>query len=178
MDLSRYELKDLILTAWKSEVDAEDVYRKVRDGLKNFMLRGRFEFLADEERKHAAFFREFFTRRFPAEPAELPQTSPVPLPEMRLDRESIPISDILTMAMNAEKAASEFYASMAERFPDDEAAPAEIAAGGEPPASVREMLRYIASMEMGHYRLLEIEEENARDQEQYDLVWDMTHLGP
>lgn len=176
MDLSRYELKDLILTAWKSEVDAEAVYRRVRGGVKNFMLRDRFRFLAEEEQKHADFFREFFEQRFPDEPAELPAHSPVPLPEMKLEGESMPISDVLVMAMEAEKSASEFYRSLAERFPEEEGE--AVGTGPEPTASVREMMLYIASMEMGHYRLLEIEEENAREREQYDLVWDMTHLGP
>jgi rubrerythrin len=169
-------MKDMILTAWKSEVNAEKTYLKIREGVKNFWLRDRFQFLADEERKHAAYFQDFYKQQFPGEKVELPETCPVPLPEVKIDRDSIPFSDVIAMAMEAEKAASEFYASWADLMPDAEKAETE--ADGERTASVREMLMYISSMEMGHYRLLEIEEENAREQEQYDLVWDMTHIGP
>ncbi len=176
MDLSKYDMRELILTAWKSEINAEEVYLKIRKGVKNYWLQDRFQFLADEESKHAGFFKDFYHRQFPGEKVELPETCPVPLPEVKIDRDSIPISDVLAMAMEAEKAASEFYASWADRMPD--AGKAGTEANGGPIASVREMLMYISSMEMGHYRLLEIEEENAREQEQYDLVWDMTHIGP
>lgn len=174
MDLSKYDLKDMILTAWKSEVDAEKVYLKIREGVKNFWLQDRFQFLADEERKHASYFQDYYEKQFPGENVELPETCPVPLPEVKIDRETIAMSEVLAMAMEAEKAASEFYASWAEQMPDTGDAESD----GETTASVREMLMYISSMEMGHYRLLEIEEKNSRENEQYDLVWNMTHIGP
>jgi len=176
MDLSRYELKDLILTALKSEVTAEGVYLKVMEQVKNFFLRDRLKFLADEERKHAAFFRDYFNRRFPGETIVLPEVSPVPLPEMKIERETIPISEVMAMGMKTEMAAYEFYTGLAERLPADDDIPDPDT--DEPAHSTREMVLYIASMEMGHYRLLEIEERNALEQEQYEIVWNMTHLGP
>ena len=39
-------------------------------------------------------------------------------------------------------------------------------------------LKYIASMEMGHYRLLELEKEQAEEFEKYDAEFDMMHVGP
>ena len=176
MDLSQFELKDLILTALKSEVDAERVYRKMGDLVKNFMLADRFRFLAEEEKKHAGFFRDYFGRHFPGEPAELPDECPVPLPKVTIESETVPISDVIAMAMAAEKAAQEFYTSLADRLPPEN----ETGEGGVPDgrSSVRGMLLYIASMELGHYRLLEVEAQNAAENEQYEIVWDMTHLGP
>ncbi len=176
MDLSKYELKDLILTALKSEVDAEQVYLKIGKSVKNFMLSDRFKFLAEEERKHAGFFRNYFQRKFPGEPEELPGECPVPLPKVMIESETIPISDVIAMAMAAEKAACEFYSSLAERLPEEEERGSMSDTQGR--SSVKGMLLYIASMEMGHYRLLEIEEQNAKENEQYEIIWNMTHLGP
>ena len=49
MDLTRYNLKDVILTAMKSEVDSRAVYEKLADRVENFMLKDRLKFLAGEE---------------------------------------------------------------------------------------------------------------------------------
>lgn len=40
------------------------------------------------------------------------------------------------------------------------------------------MLIYIAEMEKGHYKLLEIEKENAEKFEAYNIEWPMMHIGP
>jgi len=66
--------------------------------------------------------------------------------------------------MNAEKAAYYFYLSLANKFKMDE--------------ELSRRLKYIASMEMGHYRLLEIEKEQAETYEMYDAEFEMMHVGP
>ena len=66
--------------------------------------------------------------------------------------------------MNAEKAAHYFYLSLTNKFKMDE--------------ELSRRLRYIASMEMGHYRLLELEKEQAEEFEKYDVEFDMMHIGP
>ena len=65
--------------------------------------------------------------------------------------------------MEAESAAHDFYLSMAGRYEDDK--------------NIKKTLQYFATMEMGHYKLLEIERKNALDFEQYDQVWPMMHAG-
>lgn len=40
------------------------------------------------------------------------------------------------------------------------------------------MIFYVASMEMGHYRLLEIERENAERFEVFEVSWPDIHVGP
>jgi rubrerythrin len=45
-------------------------------------------------------------------------------------------------------------------------------------ADTNKMLKYLASMEMGHYRLLEVEKKNVLEFEYYDQVWPMMHAGP
>lgn len=175
MDLSTYELKDLVLTALKSEVEAEKVYLSVANSVRNFMLKDRLKFLAEEEKKHARFFTDLFKKRYPDESIQLPEKTVVPLPEIHFDTETVPLSDVLGQAMRAEKAAFEFYTGMARLFDDE---PEDGYYGFSKATSVKEMLHYVASMEMGHFRILEIEQQSAKEKEQYEVYWDMTHLGP
>ena len=39
-------------------------------------------------------------------------------------------------------------------------------------------LDYFASMEKGHYRLLEVERDEAERAEDYEIEWPMIHVGP
>jgi rubrerythrin len=164
MDLEEFSLEDLILTALKSEKEAKDVYAKMADGVKNFVLKDRLKFLASEEEKHRIFFETLYKKKFPEKDIVIPETSPVPLPDMKGIFEGIPISDMLQMAMDAEQAAHDFYLNLAERFTGDDA--------------ILKTLKYIASMELGHHRLLEIERTQVLEFEYFDNVWPMMHVGP
>jgi len=164
MNLDSYDLQTLLLTALRSEIEARHIYNKMANRVKNFMLKDRMNFLADEEKKHANFFRVMYEQKFPGSDIELPEKSPVPLPGIRIDDESLPISDLIGDAMEAEKAAHDFYMHLSERYSDN--------------ADVKNMLIYIATMEMGHYKLLEIEQENCRVFESFDITWPLMHVGP
>ena len=165
MDLSIYSVEDLILTARKSEAEAQQAYAKLASGVKNFALKERLAFLAGEEDKHGRFFEQLYQKQYPQKEMVLPQgDSPVPLPEISIDTENVPLSEILESAMKAETAAREFYFGLADRFDEQ--------------PEIQRMLHYIASMELGHYKILEIEAENARKFEDYDSEWPMMHVGP
>lgn len=164
IDIDKYSKKDLLLTALKSEEDSKNVYHDLAGRVKNFMLKDKLEFLSAEEQKHYDFISKLWKETFPAEEIILPEETPVPLPEITIDSEELRFSDIFLQAMNAEKAAHYFYLSLANKFKMDE------------DLSLR--LKYIASMEMGHYRLLEIEKEQAEEFEMYDAEFDMMHVGP
>jgi rubrerythrin len=164
MDLGEYSTEDLILTALKAEVGAYKVYTTLANGVQNAYLKGRLQFLAGEEEKHAAFFDKLYRTEFEGRDPVLPDTSPVPLPDITIPTEQVPITSIFTQGMEAEKAASEFYASMAERW----------GKGSE----AYDMLMYFSKMEMGHYRLLETERDAAADFEEFDSVWPLMHAGP
>lgn len=163
MDISNYTLKDCILTAIKSEIEAHTIYNKIAKSVKNIMLKDRLEFLAKEELKHQEFFEKLFKSTFPDEELVLPEESPVPLPEIEFDSEMVLLSDILSAAMDAEMAAYEFYNELSKLI-DDKAA--------------SNTLKYIASMEMGHYGLIEIERDLAKEREDYEIEWGMMHVGP
>jgi len=164
VDLSEYTDEDLLLAATRAEVDARELYTGLASGVHNMMLRDRLAFLADEEAKHMAFLEQEYERRFPGKALDLPERSPVPLPAVRVTGEDVMISEVLGMAMEAERAARGFYISMAERF-------------ASVPAT-RAMLLYFASMEMGHYHILSAERENVLRNEDYDVDWGMMHVGP
>ena len=145
MDLSIYSVEDLILTARKSESEAQQAYSGLAAGIKNFALRERLNFLAGEEDKHGRFFEQLYHKQYPQKEMILPRgDSPVPLPRISIDTENMPLSEILEGAMKAETAAREFYLGLVDRF------------DGQP--EIQRMLHYIASMELGHYKILEIED--------------------
>ncbi len=164
MDLTKFTREELILTALKSEVEAKKIYSILAEMVKNAFLKERLNFLAAEEEKHRQFFEELYKKEFPGKEISLPEKTPVPLPEMIITKETVPLTEVLEMAMRAEMAAYEFYNSLADLYKEE--------------AGTENMLRYIASMEMGHYRLLEIERQQAQRFEDFDIAWSMIHIGP
>jgi len=134
MDLSIYSLEDLVLAALKSEIEAKAAYTELAESVKNFILKERLNFLAQEEEKHRGLLERLYRKRFPDKELVVPEEkSPVPLPEIQIDMESMPI---------------------------------------------KKMLHWVASMELGHYLILESERDNARKFEDYDSEWPMMHVGP
>jgi rubrerythrin len=162
MDIKIYNLEDLLLTAIKSEVESEKVYSALATGVGNFMLKDRFTFFASEEANHKAFFEWLYQKNYPNRRIVLPEKTPVPLPIIRV-RKGIAITEVIGDAMEAEKVAYDFYMQLSERF------------AGAP--DIKNMLFYVASMEMGHYRILEAERENAANFESFQMVWPMAHVG-
>ncbi len=67
MKLSNISLEDLLLSAIKSEVESKKIYEDLARKVKNFMLKDRFKFLADEEEKHRAFFEWLYKNTLKAE---------------------------------------------------------------------------------------------------------------
>ena len=153
MDISSYSLEDLLLAAIKSELEAEEVYLKLADRVKNPFLKGRLEFLANEERKHKAFLEGIFKESFPTKSIVLPRESVVPMPVVKLYGENGSMRDVIVVledAMKAEKAASEFYSSLKDRFKD---------------SKIRKTLHYLSLMEQDHYRILQMERDQMAEVE-------------
>jgi len=163
MDLSGFELEDLLLAAIKSEVESKQLYSKMAKKTKNGLLKDKLEFLANEEEKHKNFIEEICMNHFPEKEIVLPKTTPVPLPEVEFS-EDTPMSQLLLQAMNAEQAASKFYKSLAGRF--------------EEGTKFYNTLMYFSDMEVGHYKILEMEKESMERFEEGDVYWPMVHVGP
>jgi len=163
MDYSKYSVKDCLLTAIKSEIEAKAIYKAIAEQVKNMMLKDRLLFIAEEEVKHREYFESLFKKLFPGEKIVLPEKSPVPLPEIKINKENILLSEIFAKAMEAEMAAFDFYTQLSKKFGDEE---------------TKKMLTYIAYMEKGHYNLLELERRAIEEAEDYEINWPMTHVGP
>ncbi len=147
MDIEKYNLDELLLVGIKSEIESEKVYRSLAGQVKDPFLRNRLEFLASEEKGHRAFLEGLFRKKFPEKPLVVPEKSRIPLPEVHMYGETGSIRDVISVmdeAMKAEEAAADFYNSLKARCTDQ---------------SAREILHYLALMEMDHYKILKMERE-------------------
>ncbi len=163
MDLSKYTLEDIILAATRSEIGASAQYRDIASKVENAFLKEKMIFLADEESKHQEFLEGLYARTFPGKEMIVPEQTPVPLPEMKEYKDDVKLSEVLESAMEAEKAAKDFYYEMSKQFDKE--------------PDIKKNLEYLASMEWGHYKLLEIERDNSLNFESYDEYWPMMHVG-
>jgi rubrerythrin len=75
-----------------------------------------------------------------------------------------PLSVLLKDAMNAEQNASDFYKNLAERF--------------EQGSKINNTYLYFSDMEIGHYKILEMEKNSMERYEEDDVYWPMVHAGP
>ena len=164
MDLSEFDEGTLLLAALRSEIDSKLVYQQVAVRVKNALLKDKLNFISAEEEKHRSVIEGVYRERFPNKEIAIPENSPVPLPKIKITDEMMPLSEMFSMAMNAETAAYEFYQQLAGLYEDD--------------PRLNKMIAYIASMEMGHYRLLEIEKHNMERFEDFDVYLPQIHVGP
>ena len=74
------------------------------------------------------------------------------------------MSKLLAEGMKAEKSASNFYKSLAGRF--------------EEGCKIYNTLMYFSDMEIGHFKILEMEKESMERFEEGDVYWPMVHVGP
>lgn len=164
MNLKKYTLEDLLLAAIKSEIESNKVYTYIAKQVKNGLLKDKLKFLASEEQKHKAFIEQVYKTKFPKKKLLIPKTTPVPLPPLIIPDEDTPLSTLLKSAMQAEKAAREFYQELSKQFIKDD--------------KIFNALSYFADMELQHYKILEIEKESMDRFEEADVYWDMVHVGP
>jgi rubrerythrin len=163
MNLGHYDLEDLLLAAIKSEQVSNKLYLKMIKKTKNGLLQDKLEFLAKEEKKHRDFIEEIYINHFPEKKIKIPNETSVPLPEIKITDDT-PLSVLLKQAMDAEQNASDFYNNLAERF--------------EEGSKIFNTLKYFSDMEIGHYKLLEIEKNSMERYEEDDVYWPMVHAGP
>lgn len=163
MDLDKYTLEELFVTAIKAETDSREAYSILAGITKNAFLKDRLEFLAAEEEKHRLFLIGEFKKHLPNRELVLPEFSPVPLPEIDVSDETVPMSQVLQQAMDAEMAAYEFYTEFARHVTDKQ--------------ELVLTLGYFARMEQGHYEMLKVEKASAEYFETYDEYNPMMHIG-
>jgi len=165
-DFSSIDVQEALATAIKSEIEAEDVYKKLKDMVSNFVIKDKLDFLISEEKKHQQVVRKLYTKMFSEEEPSLPEKSLAPRLTLAL-KETETVPDLLEVAIDAEKKSEEFYDALSQEVTD---------------RGAQEILQYLASMEHGHYSLLKGEYELCKRDEQYyerdDFQYDMVHIGP
>ena len=163
MNLTGFSIKDILETAIKSEVEAKAMYLALAGSTKDAFLADRLKFIAGEEMKHKIYLEGLYKLTTGREDPELPESSIVPLPEVKIEKGMVMASELISQAMTAEIAASDFYLAMAEMIGDQEN---------------ERTLRYLSNMEMGHHNLLSVERDRLLEQEDYEFEWPMMHAGP
>ena len=119
MDLSKYSLEDVILTAIRGEMSSQLVYTITAGKVENAFLKDKLAFLAVEEAKHREFLENLYVRTFPDKDMVVPEETPVPMPEMKVYEENVKLSEVLESAMEAENAAKVFYYEMSKLFDNE-----------------------------------------------------------
>ena len=163
MDLSQFSKEILLLSAIRSEIDSRQTYLDTAAKVKNALLKEKLSFLASEEENHKEIIEAIYREEFPGKRVTIPETSPVPLPEIKITDEMMPITEIFSMAMDAEKAAHDFYVEMSKLYEEN--------------LRIKKTIEYIATMELGHFKLLEIEKQNMKKFEDFDVYSPMLHVG-
>ena len=166
VDVSSLTIEKALSMAYKSEVEAEETYKKLKKGVKNFVLRDKLQFLINEEKKHQKLLQALFKKMFNGKEIVKAEKSFLPKLSLALKEETA-IPDLIELAMELEKVSEEFYDNLSEEIEN---------------RSIQEILQYLASMEHGHYFLLKGEYELClKDEMYYDrdgFQYDMIHVGP
>jgi rubrerythrin len=166
VDVASLSVEKALSMAAKSETEAVEAYLKLQSMVKNFILKDKLSFLAEEEKKHQKLLKEVYKKVTGGK--EPPETERSLAPRLALAlREKTTVTDLLELAMGAEKISEEFYDNLSQNIEE---------------RGLQEILQYLASMEHGHYFLLKGEYELCLKDEEYydreDFQYDMVHIGP
>jgi rubrerythrin len=151
INIEREPVKTLIGYAVRAEIDANTVYLKLSARVKNPLLKEKFQLLAFEEKKHKEVLENLFAALYKGDEIQVPEcVDERLLPAVKV-KPSSTLVDILLQAMKAEKAAQDFYTSLATRVK----------------AATRKILEYLSKVEKSHYLMLRSEYALAQQFEDY-----------
>lgn len=141
VNLANQPVKKLLSYAIRAEMDANRIYTRMADRVRNTLLKEKFQLLALEEKKHKDIILRLFASMWAGERPEISMAVDERLLPSVSIKPSSSLVDVLSQAMNAEKSAREFYASLARRIK----------------ALNRQMLIYLSKVENSHYLMLRSE---------------------
>jgi len=139
--IAKLPVKKLLGYALRAEIDANRVYTRMADRVKNTLLKEKFLLLALEEKKHRDIILRLFASMWGAEKPEIPKIVDERLLPAVTIKPNSDLVDVLSQAMDAEKSAREFYASIAKKVQ----------------APTKQMLMYLSKVENTHYLMLRSE---------------------
>ncbi len=159
--------EDVILSrALQSERDAAALYKKLKQTVKNFVMKEKLQFLVTEEKRHAKMIEALLEKLFPGREPMKGEKSLLPRLTLALT-EDMTVPDMLELAMEAEQVSEEVYDALSQEADE---------------RGAQEIFQYLASMEHGHYSLLKGEFDLCMKDEMYyqrdDFQYDMVHIGP
>jgi rubrerythrin len=164
MDLDSFSNEQIFLAGIRAEIGARDIYAALAKSIENAYMKDKMLFLAAQEEKHRKGLVGLFKKETGRKRVKVPAETPVPMPFIKAPGPGVLPSEVITSAMNAEQNAEAFYTAFAQRFP--------------PGSEQAYLLTYFASMEKGHYQLLENEKALLEKEEYYDNSFPMMHVGP
>lgn len=132
---------DVYPVAIRAEIDAAEIYRGLRDIVRNEALREKLNFLAREEDRHKAILERLFKDHFPGRNLIVPASGRKPKKAVPVD-EAASVLDLFKLAMAKEKEAEDYYRGAKTAAED---------------AQVRRILDYLARTERSHYFMLRSE---------------------
>jgi rubrerythrin len=139
--IAKLPVKKLLGYALRAEIDANRIYTRMADRVKNTLLKEKFLLLALEEKKHRDIILRLFASMWGAEKPEIPKIVDERLLPAVMIKPNSDLVDVLSQAMDAEKSAREFYASIAKKVQ----------------APTKQMLMYLSKVENSHYLMLRSE---------------------
>jgi len=151
LDISQASLKDLIGFAIRSETDSNQVYSDLADKFSNPLLKAKFNWLSCEENKHKMALEKLAESLFGKEKITIPEKPSEELFKTIVIEPTSTLVELLFQAMESEKKAEEFYASLANRVE----------------ANHRRILEYLSQVEQSHYVMLKGEYTLAQEFEDY-----------
>jgi len=134
-------LEEILAIGIRAELEAVEAYSKLAEQIKEPLLQDRFYALAKDEDRHRVILEGLFKENFPGKPMSIPEKSGVPKIHPIISLENT-VTEILKLAMDAEKLAEDYYKNLAEQFEDNEK---------------KDLLNYLANIEGGHYYFLKLE---------------------
>jgi rubrerythrin len=117
------------------------LYQRMKEKAPNDDLKGKMDFLIDQEKKHEKILTEVYHKRFPDVDLQLPPKAIVPTIDDALEKDA-DLKVLFDVAMKAEKLAEKFYTDLAAETRDSNA---------------KSILTYMAAMERSHFTILEAE---------------------
>ena len=141
-------LQELLAIGIKAEMEAIEAYSKLAENIDNLLLQERFSTLSKDENRHKIILEQIYEESFPGQPLSLPAQSGVPKVHPIITQENS-ITDILSIAMDAEKKAEDYYHDLASQMDNQ---------------LNKDLLNYLAKIESGHYYFLKLEYDRSKNE--------------
>ncbi len=141
VSIARQSVKKLLGYAIRAEINANRIYTRMANRVKNPLLKEKFLILALEEKKHKDILGRLFASLYGKEKPDIAETVDQRLLPAVMIKPSSSLADILVQAMNGEKSARDFYAALARRVKEPN----------------KKMIVYLSHVENSHYLMLRSE---------------------